>query len=67
MTSRRAAQKRLIEQAYEQAEAAGIVQVNEDEAGPCQAIAQPGAGVRNQKGIPCCSPMSTSAGGPPKS
>jgi hypothetical protein len=35
--------KRLIEQAYEQAEAAGIVQLNEDEAGPYQAIPQPGA------------------------
>jgi hypothetical protein len=43
MTPRRAAQKRLIEQAYEQAEAAGIVQLNEDEAGPYQAIPQPGA------------------------
>src|SRR6266700_5849001 len=28
------AKKRLIEQAYEQAEAAGIVELNEDEAGP---------------------------------
>jgi transposase len=35
--------KRLIEQAYEQAEAAGIVQLCEDEAGPYQAIPQPGA------------------------
>jgi hypothetical protein len=34
--------KSLIERAYEQAEAAGIVQVNEDEAGPYQAIPQPG-------------------------
>ena len=33
----------MIEQAYEQAEAAGIVQLNEDEAGPYQAIPQPGA------------------------
>jgi len=32
----------LIEQAYKQAEAAGIVQLNEDEAGPYQAIPQPG-------------------------
>jgi hypothetical protein len=43
MTPKRAAQKRLIELACEQAEAAGIVQVNEDEAGPYQAIPQPGA------------------------
>lgn len=35
--------KRIIELAYEQAEAAGIVQLNEDEAGPYQAIPQPGA------------------------
>src|SRR5437879_5032486 len=34
--------KRLIEQAYEQAEAAGIMQLCEDEAGPYQAIPQPG-------------------------
>src|SRR5438067_2079880 len=34
---------RLIELAYEQAEAAGMVQLNEDEAGPYQAIPQPGA------------------------
>ena len=32
----------MIEQAYKQAEAAGIVQLNEDEAGPYQAIPQPG-------------------------
>src|SRR5258708_14468837 len=35
--------KRVIELACEQAEAAGIVQLNEDEAGPYQAIPQPGA------------------------
>src|SRR2546425_7992486 len=35
--------KRLIEQAYEQAEAAGVVQLNEDEAGPYQTIPQPRA------------------------
>src|SRR5437588_5551422 len=35
--------KRRIELACEQAEAAGIVQLNEDEAGPYQAIPQPGA------------------------
>src|SRR5947209_18388754 len=35
--------QRLIELAYEQAEKAGIVQLNEDEAGPYQAIPQPGA------------------------
>ena len=33
----------MIELAYEHAEAAGIVQLNEDEAGPYQAIPQPGA------------------------
>lgn len=33
----------MIELACEQAEAAGIVQLNEDEAGPYQAIPQPGA------------------------
>jgi DDE superfamily endonuclease len=43
MMWKRTAQKRLIELAYEQAEAAGIVQLNEDEAGPYQAIPQPGA------------------------
>jgi transposase len=32
-----------IEQAYEQAEAAGIMLLNEDEAGPYQALPQPGA------------------------
>jgi DDE superfamily endonuclease len=32
----------LIELAYEHAEAAGIIQLNEDEAGPYQAIPQPG-------------------------
>jgi len=36
-------QKRLIELACEHAEAAGNVQLNEDEAGPYQAIPQPGA------------------------
>src|SRR5216683_7389425 len=40
---KRTAQKRLIELACEQAEADGIVQLNEDEAGPYQAIPQPGA------------------------
>ena len=34
--------QRLIELAYEQAERAGLVQLNEDEAGPYQAIPQPG-------------------------
>src|SRR6266567_9135029 len=42
MTPRRQ-KKKLIELAYEQAEAAGILQLNEDEAGPYQAIPQPGA------------------------
>jgi hypothetical protein len=37
-----AGKKRLIEQAYEQAEAAGLELWNEDEAGPYQAIPQPG-------------------------
>jgi transposase len=35
--------KRLIELACSQAEAAGLVQLNEDEAGPYQAIPQPGS------------------------
>src|SRR5260370_34565242 len=43
MMWKRTAQKRLIELACEQAEADGIVQLNEDEAGPYQAIPQPGA------------------------
>jgi transposase len=34
--------QRLIELAYEQAERAGLVQLNEDEAGPYQAIPHPG-------------------------
>ena len=34
--------QRLIELAYEQAERAGLVQLNEDEAGPYQAMPQPG-------------------------
>lgn len=34
--------QRLVELAYEQAERAGLVQLNEDEAGPYQAIPQPG-------------------------
>jgi transposase len=38
-----AEKKRRIELACEQAEAAGIVQMNEDEAGPYQAIPYPGA------------------------
>jgi hypothetical protein len=55
----------LIELAYEQAEAAGIVQLNEDEAGPYQAIPQPGAGARKQKAIRFCSRMNTNAGARP--
>ncbi|MBA2680490.1 MAG: hypothetical protein H0U76_19105 [Ktedonobacteraceae bacterium] len=35
--------KQVIELAYEHAEAAGIMQLCEDEAGPYQAIPQPGA------------------------
>ena len=42
MTPRRR-KKRLIEHAYEKAEAADIAQLNKDEAGPYQAIPQPGA------------------------
>ena len=34
--------KAILDQAYEQAEAAGIVQLCEDEAGPYQVIPQPG-------------------------
>jgi hypothetical protein len=53
--------KRLIELACEQAEAAGIVQLNEDEAGPYQAIPQPGSGARSQKAILPCILMNTPA------
>jgi transposase len=55
----------LIEQAYEQAEAAGIVQVNEDEAGPYQAIPQPGASWQPE-GHPALQPHEYERGGTAK-
>src|SRR5689334_1990967 len=63
MSKRR--KKRLIEQAYEQAEAAGIVQLNEDEAGPYQAIPQPGAS-RQPEGHPVLQPHEYERGGTAK-
>src|SRR5437660_12071912 len=65
MTPRRTAQKRLIELAYEQAEAAGIVQLNEDEAGPYQAIPQPGASWQPE-GHPATQPHEYERGGTAK-
>src|SRR6266852_294059 len=64
MTPRRR-KKRLIEQAYEQAEAAGIVQLNEDEAGPYQAIPQPGASWQPE-GHPALQPHEYERGGTAK-
>jgi hypothetical protein len=64
MTPRRP-KKRLIELAYEQAEAAGIVQVNEDEAGPYQAIPQPGASWQPE-GHPALQPHEYERGGTAK-
>jgi DDE superfamily endonuclease len=55
----------LIEQAYEQAEAAGIVQLNEDEAGPYQAIPQPGA-CWQPEGHPALQPHEYERGGTAK-
>lgn len=55
----------MIEQAYEQAEAAGIVQLNEDEAGPYQAIPQPGASWQRQ-GHPATQPHEYERGGTAK-
>jgi hypothetical protein len=55
----------LIEQAYEQAEAAGIVQLCEDEAGPYQAIPQPGADW-HQQGKPTAQPHEYIRGGTAK-
>lgn len=52
----------MIEQAYEQAEAAGIVQLNEDEAGPYQAIPQPGASWQPE-GHPALQPHEYERGG----
>jgi len=57
--------KRLIEQAYEQAEASGIVQLNEDEAGPYQAIPQPGASWQPE-GHPALQPHEYERGGTAK-
>src|SRR5947209_12783881 len=57
--------QRLIELAYEQAEAAGIVQVNEDEAGPYQAIPQPGASWQPE-GHPARQPHEYERGGTAK-
>src|SRR5437660_5789571 len=65
MTLRRVAQKRLIEQAYEQAEAAGIAQWNEDEAGPYQAIPQPGSSWQPE-GHPALQPHEYERGGTAK-
>ena len=55
----------MIEQAYEQAEAAGIVQLNEDEAGPYQAIPQPGASWQPE-GRPALQPHEYERGGTAK-
>src|SRR5947208_14733194 len=60
-----AGKKRLIELAYEQAEAAGIVQLNEDEAGPYQAIPQPGASWQLE-GHPVLQPHEYERGGTAK-
>jgi transposase len=56
---------RLIELACEQAEAAGIVQLNEDEAGPYQAIPQPGASWQAE-GHPVVQPHEYERGGTAK-
>jgi DDE superfamily endonuclease len=55
----------LIELAYEQAEAAGIVQLNEDEAGPYQAIPQPGTSWQPE-GYPALQPHEYERGGTAK-
>jgi DDE superfamily endonuclease len=55
----------VIELAYEQAEAAGIVQLNEDEAGPSQAIPQPGASWQPE-GHPALQPHEDERGGTAK-
>ena len=57
--------RRLIELAYEQAEAAGIVQLNEDEAGPYQAIPQPGESWQPE-GHPARQPHEYARGGTAK-
>lgn len=51
--------------AYEQAEAAGIMQLNEDEAGPYQAIPQPGASWQLE-GHPALQPHEYERGGTAK-
>jgi transposase len=56
---------RLIELACEQAEAAGIIQLNEDEAGPYQAIPQPGASWQPE-GHPATQPHEYERGGTAK-
>ena len=55
----------MIELASEQAEAAGIVQLNEDEAGPYQAIPQPGENWHPQ-GKPSVQPQEYVRGGTAK-
>jgi transposase len=57
--------KRLIELACGQAEGAGIVQLNEDEAGPYQAIPQPGASWQPE-GRPALQPHEYERGGTAK-
>lgn len=57
--------RRLIELAYEQAEAAGIVQLNQDEAGPYQATPQPG-GSWQPEGRPAVPPHEYERGGTAK-
>jgi hypothetical protein len=65
LRSRNAGKKRLIELAYEQAEVAGILQLNEDEAGPYQAIPQPGASWQPE-GHPALQPHEYERGGTAK-
>jgi len=60
------AKKGLIEQAYREAEAAGIAVWCQDEAGPYQAIPQPGASWQPQ-GEPAPSRTSISVAGRPNS
>jgi len=55
----------LIELACEQAEADGIVQLNEDEAGPYQAIPQPGV-CWQLEGHPATQPHEDERGGTAK-
>jgi hypothetical protein len=60
-----AGKKRLIELAYEQAEAAGLGLLKEDEAGPYQAIPQPGASWQPE-GQPTLQPHEYERGGTAK-